>query len=266
MRLILFLCTAFLATPVLACGPDTDCVIGERTYRLYVPEGIGDAPVGALLFAHGYRGTAAGAMRNMSLRRLADDLGIALIALKSKEDDWSLAHRPREPGQQTAREYDYVEAVLSDAATRMALDEQKLAFTGFSAGGMMTWTMACGMSDRFSGFIPMSGTFWAPVAETCTTPPTNIVHIHGTEDATVPLQGRVIGPTRQGNVAEAMEMYAEYGGYEPTAEGVAAPGDMTCTEAENVVGKRLEICLFDGGHSFSVARLRHGYLRAMDGY
>jgi len=256
MRLITTLIALCLATPALACGPETDCVIGDRTYRLYVPDGA-ETPMGALLFAHGYRGSAAGAMRNAALRRLADEQGMALIALKSTGDDWNLAHRPRAPEQAMAAEYGYVADVLADAATRVKLDDGKLVMSGFSAGGMMTWTIACGMSERFAGFVPMSGTFWAPSPPTCTTPPANIVHIHGTEDGTVPLAGRPIGPTKQGDVRAVLNMYAGYGGY-ARGETRAAPADTQCAQARNPEGKLLEFCTFAGGHSFSVARLRYG--------
>jgi polyhydroxybutyrate depolymerase len=264
MRLVTLALALLLAGPALACGPDTDCVIGERTYRLYVPE-TATGPMGALFFAHGYRGSAAGAMRNGALRQLADDLGMALVALKSAGDDWSLAHRPAEPAQTEAREYAYVTDVLADVAGRVALDGTKLVFSGFSAGGMMTWTIACDLSDRFAGFVPMSGTFWAPIPETCTTPPANIVHIHGTEDGTVPLGGRPIGPTKQGDVHRAMDMYMAFGGYAPDGMAQQRPADMLCQAWRNAGDKTLQFCSFPGGHSFSVQRLRYGIAQVLGG-
>ena len=43
----------------LACGHKTDCKIGERTYRISMPEGHdGKTKIGAIIFNHGYRGTA----------------------------------------------------------------------------------------------------------------------------------------------------------------------------------------------------------------
>ena len=69
---------ALIAGPVAACGEDTDCVVGDRTYRI---AGAENAPNGALIFAHGYRGSAAGVMRNRGLAALADDFGLALIAM-----------------------------------------------------------------------------------------------------------------------------------------------------------------------------------------
>lgn len=264
MRLIVSLFVLLLAGPALACGPESDCTVGDRTYRLYVP-GAASEPMGALLFAHGYRGSAAGTMGNMALRRLAGDLGLALVALKSAGDDWNLSHRPAAPDQPEALEYTYVDAVLADLATRVDLDDSRLVMSGFSAGGMMTWTVACGMSGRFAGFVPVSGTFWAPVPASCPAPPANILHIHGTADGTVPLAGRAIGQTRQGNVAQVLAMYAAHGAYAADGAPEQAPGDMTCRHATNPEGRRLDFCTFPGGHEFSVTRLAHGIERVLGG-
>lgn len=246
-----------LATPALACGPDSDCKVGDRSYRLYLPPAAADGPVGALVFAHGYKGSAAGEMRNMALRKLADEMGMALIALTSAGDDWQLAHTPRAPTRTEALEFAYVDAVLADAATRANLDPARRVMAGFSAGGMMTWTEACGASDRFRGFVALSGTFWAPVPRDCPTPPANLVHIHGTTDTTVPLTGRPIGPTRQGDVGQALAMYAAHGGFTDAAKA-EAPGGMTCRTAHNPAGKILTFCTFAGGHAFNTDRLRYG--------
>ncbi|GAB5447041.1 CE1 family esterase [Gymnodinialimonas sp.] len=253
MRLILAAALALLSTPALACGPDTDCsVLGDRTYRYYMPDT--DQPVGAFFHAHGYRGTAGGAMRNQSLRAMADRLGMAFIALNADADDWNLAHRPREPQQTEAREYDYVRAVIDDVAGRIALDQSRLISTGFSAGGMMTWTLACGMGDTFAGFVPYSGTFWLNIPPSCPTPPAHLIHIHGDGDGVVPLAGRPIGPVHQGNVMEALAMYAEHGD-QPEARLAEMPGDLSCFLRENADGLLLDFCLFSGGHSYSTARV-----------
>ncbi|HID67806.1 MAG TPA: polyhydroxybutyrate depolymerase [Roseibacterium sp.] len=244
---------AFLASPALACGPDTDCTVsGDRTYRLYVPDT--DGPVGAFFYAHGYRGSADGAMGNQALRAMADRLGMAFIAMNADADDWNLAHRPQAPDQTEAAEYDYVTAVIEDVASRIDLDQTRLFSTGFSAGGMMTWTLACAMGDRFAGFIPYSGTFWQSAPATCPTPAADLVHIHGERDTVVPMEGRAIAGTRQGNVYDVMSMYADFG-----QQGAAVlqemPEGLTCFTRENAAGTILDLCMFDGGHSFSAARV-----------
>ncbi len=284
---------AATAGPALACGTDSDCSVGNRSYRLYVPSGLDvSRPTGVLVFAHGYRGSAAGQMRDASLRGLADDLGVALATLDAAGDDWDLAHRPAEPGQTEAREYGYVRDVLDDIDRRLGRDSARTVMAGFSAGGMMTWTIACGMPDAFAGFVPLSGTYWLRPPETCVRPPAAIVHIHGTQDGVVPIAGRAIGPTRQGDVAAALAMYRRFGSFAATgttqaagmtcaesaappdtgrsggsgarggADAIGAPGDrIGGADPGGRAGAILDYCTFDGGHSFSAARLRHGWDR-----
>lgn len=248
------------AAPALSCGKDSDCVVGDRTYRLYRPEGR--PPSGLLVFAHGYRGSAAAEMRNAALLAMADDLGLAVAALQSEGDGWALAHSPDAPGRDAAQEFDYVDAVLDDATARTGVDPGRIVMAGFSAGAMLVWTIACERPDRFRGFVPMSGTFWAPVPETCPGRPANLVHVHGTADGTVPLAGRAVGGARQGDVGAAMAMYARTGGFRET--GLAeAPEGTTCRQSANPEGTILDLCTFDGGHVFSVARLRYAIERVL---
>lgn len=254
MRLILAAALTLLTAPAHACGPDTDCTVaGDRTYRYYMPEGA-TGPVAAFFHAHGYRGTAGGAMRNESLRAMADRLGMAFIAMNADADDWNLAYRPSEPRQRRAREANYVRAVIADVATRIDLDQSRLISTGFSAGGMMTWTLACEMGDTFAGFIPYSGTFWQNIPATCPTPAAPLIHIHGDGDTVVPMEGRAIGPTRQGNVYDALSMYAEHGA-QPSASLQEMPEGLTCFMRENAEGTILDLCLFTGSHAYSTARV-----------
>lgn len=250
----LLLCTA----PALACGPETDCVLGDRTYRIAMPEGHdGATPVGAIVFSHGYRGSAAGLMRNKGLRRTVSDMGLALIALKSKGDDWVLPNAPRHMDSDGAEEFTYVDAVIADASARFEIDTDKMMASGFSAGGMMTWNLACARSDTFAGFAPISGTFWMEPPASCDQAVANVIHIHGDNDPTVPLNGRAIGPTHQGKVSDALGMYAAHGAF---SEPEPSETDMfRCENRTNAEGNLLNFCLFEGGHSFRSAYLKYAW-------
>ena len=141
-----------LATPATACGPDTDCMIGDRFYRIRMPVGHdGAARIGAIIFAHGYRGTAAGVMRSQGLATVASDLGVALIAVKSAGDDWSIPGAPAMGSIAGVDELAYFDRVVADATARFPIDADRLMVSGFSAGGMMVWTLACHRSQHFAG-------------------------------------------------------------------------------------------------------------------
>ncbi len=245
-----------LASTASACGPATKCKLGDRHYYIRMPAGHdGKTKVGAIVYAHGYRGTAKQVMANKWFRQLGNNLGVALIAPKSSGGDWSLPNSPsRMRGATSVDELAYFDRVLTDATSRFAIDPKRLLMTGFSAGGMMVWNLACHRSHRFAGFAPIAGTFWRPVPAKCTTPPTNIIHLHGDRDKVVPLRGRPIRPTHQGDVFKAIDMYAKYGQFGQPVD--VTRGELRCKSHRNKSSSILEFCLYRGGHTFS-----SGYIR-----
>ncbi len=246
--------TAIDAAPAVACGIDTDCRLGQRTYRIALPaERDPDATLGAIIFAHGYRGSAAGTMRTARLVALADELGIAIVAADAGAADWQLPGTPSGPDADGTITLAYVDALRQELIDRFAVDPERIVISGFSSGGMLVWHLACHRGDVFRGFVPLSGTFWAPVPESCPTTAVDLVHYHGTDDPTVPLAGRPIGESRQGDVAGAFALFTEAGGYRPR-DGQPEPG-LDCDLALNDAGQRLELCLFAGGHAYDIAHL-----------
>ncbi|MEH6646621.1 alpha/beta hydrolase family esterase [Sulfitobacter sp.] len=260
MRYVFFFLTLMISPMVRACGADSDCLVGDRLYRISLPEAV-QAPVGAVIWAHGYGGSAAGVMRNGSLRKMVHDKGLALIAAEGVDGTWDLPNGPRTPDSSGAAEFAYFEAMIADAQARFDIDPTRMVSSGFSAGGMMVWNLACARPETFVGFVPFSGTFWLTPPDDCATPAASLVHIHGDRDTTVPLDGRAIGPTRQGKVSDAMQMYGSLGSFGP-AQNVDT--DMQrCRQRDNPAGDILEFCLFKGGHSFRTEYLDYALQRLM---
>lgn len=259
LRLALVALTfAFAPVAALACSATADCVIDQGTYRISLPDG--EKTSGAIVFAHGYQGSAAGVMKNKGLIKMASDRGLALIAIDAGANDWNL---PNAPGDsvQPRDEMAYLDAVLADASSRFGVDPKRTVITGFSAGGMFVWNVICNRGDAFAGYIPYSGTFWKGPPVTCPALAQNIVHVHGTADTTVPMAGRKIGDTWQGDVNKVVVMYMKDKGF--STDGSYSSADMDCTHTASETGKRLDLCLFDGKHSFTAERLGAAYDRLM---
>ena len=250
--LICILMTVPLASH--ACGENTDCVVSTGTYRISLPQDQ-TAPLGAIVFAHGYQGSANGTMRNAGLIRMATERGLAFIAIDALDEDWDLPNAPGGPGVRD--EMAYLDAVMADAAARFGIDAQRTVITGFSAGGMFVWNAICARGDSYGGYIPYSGTFWLAPPAGCAAGTPNIVHVHGDADRTVPLAGRAIAETRQGSVPETLRMYRSDKGF--SGAELYANLDMSCERAVNAAGKRLDFCTFPGDHSFTAARLGAAY-------
>lgn len=253
-----------LAGAAKACGVDSDCVIevadqGARTYRVYLPDDA-PSPAGAIFYAHGYRGSAAGAMRNGALLDMADRLGVALVALNADgTDDWVLPGAPKDPGYRGRRELDYVAAVVADVEDRFGIGREDRMLGGFSAGGMLTWNVICHASDLFPAYAPVAGVYWEPVPESCAEPVVSVIHVHGLSDEIVPIEGRPIGRARQADVRRAIALYATFGGF-----GAPEPAEWTglsCARQSTETGAVLELCLHGGGHSFRPRYLSNAWRR-----
>jgi len=231
-----------------ACGAESKCMIGnDRHYHIRMPEDHdGASKVGAIFFMHGYRGTARGIMRNQALGKAVSDLGLALVAPKSAYEDWAI---PGAPKAKEPVELEYFDAIVADIEKRFPIDTSRLMASGFSAGGMMTWNLACDRGELFAAFAPIAGTFWEPTPTSCTSPAASIIHTHGTSDRIVPLAGRPIADTKQGDISVVLDMYAKKGQFTEKRSYEQPDLEFQCNEFENAEKQLLEICLHPGGHS-----------------
>lgn len=251
MRFVFWILAAvFLGSAAMACGPTTKCIVGDRHYYVAMPAGHdGRSLVGGIVFSHGMQGTAKGVMGNETLRGIASDLGVALIAVKSIGEDWSLPNGPRNVAP-VAGTFAYFDAVVRDVTRRFAIDPDRLLATGYSAGGMMTWNLVCERPRMFAAFAPMAGTFWKEPPKRCKKPVANVLHIHGLTDLTVPLEGRVIKGVRQGNVYDVLERYGRMGRFRPKGTRVVPALELECTLSRNRRGTMLDFCLYPGRHKY----------------
>ncbi|AXS39352.1 polyhydroxybutyrate depolymerase [Breoghania sp. L-A4] len=255
---LLFLLLPLLTVaPAMACGPDTDCIVPDGTYRIRMPESWnGQSQVGAIVFLHGWKGTAAGEMRNGHLAKVVSDMGLALIAPQGAEKSWSFPGSPRQRRDDIA----FMNSVLDDAIAEHSIAPERIMASGFSVGGSMVWYLACYMGERFAGFAPVAGAFWEPQPVSCPGPEPYLFHVHGTADKTVPMQGRAIGTmARQGDVGVGFEMWFDKGSCGAEVPEESAKGTLVCERRVNCAGKVIELCLHPGGHKFDAAWLKRAW-------
>jgi len=249
-------CWLALAPMAAACDRDSDCLLDGRSYRVVLPTALPE-PSGAIIFAHCYRGSAAGSIGNPGLAGLADSLGVVVAAAQAAGPEWNIPGVPSDDALTGVDELAYFEAIADDLALRFGVDRQRIVVAGFSSGAMLVWHLACHGGDRFAGFVPLSGTFWRPLPERCPTSSVDLVHYHGGSDRVVPLEGRKIKDAHQGDVTKALALLVEGGGYQPAP--TAETAGLRCSSYRNSDGKRLELCRFAGGHSLDPTHLARAW-------
>lgn len=232
-----------------ACGSEAPCMVEGGEYRIALPpSAVGGQKTGAIVFFHGYRGSAEGVMANKGLMQMAKTLGVALISPHGDSRTWSFPGSP----SQRRDEFAFVEAVMTDALGRFPIDPDRVMASGFSLGGSMVWFLACNTPERFAGFAPIAGAFWEPLPKVCATPPGTLpylFHVHGQADTVVPLAGRPIanGRAHQGDTFESIAVRLK-----PLDGNVAKTsyldGKLDCALWTPSGDGGIELCLHDGGH------------------
>ncbi|MEM8632670.1 MAG: alpha/beta fold hydrolase [Pseudomonadota bacterium] len=241
--------------PVAEAGCDGSpepCVSESGLYHIELPETAEAAPV--LVFLHGYRSHGGATIGNTRIVEPLLERGWAVIAPNavpmqegSPAGSWNFRSNPA-GRDETA----FLSEVVTTAADRFGTSPDKVVLGGFSAGGFMVSYLACAAPDTFPAYAPVSGGFWRPHPESCEGP-VRLLHTHGWQDGTVPLEGRPLGGGRfrQGDIFAGLEIWRQANGCDmmrPDEIDLGAPFWRRvwtdCTE-----GSALEFALFPGGHT-----------------
>lgn len=247
------------AMEAAGCSEDTACSLSGGDYYIHLPETwAASSARGAIFFLHGHRGKAVNAIRNQSFRKMADELGVALVAVQGVQGTWSFPTAP----EHLRNEPQFFDAVLADLEKRFGIGRTRTLLSGFSSGAFMTWYLACDDSRRFAGFAPISGAFWEPLPESCPTDAPYLFHVHGTSDKVVPLAGRWLGGHRwkQGDVYKSFDVWRRQTGLIATPPETYQDGGLSCERWVPENGM-LELCLHQGGHSVDAKWIRRAWTK-----
>lgn len=83
----------------------------------------------------------------------------------------------------------FIRAVIRDVSSRVPVDRERIYVTGMSNGAMLSYKLACEMSDTIAAIAPVAaGMNYAGCRPA---DPVSVLHIHGTNDQNAPYHGGV---------------------------------------------------------------------------
>lgn len=232
------------------CGGEGRCERGLEDchevelgrYLALEPEG---EPTGALVFFHGYGGSASDYASYDWIVEGAASRDLLLVLPDGEDHSWSFVGSPQ-PGRD---EQAFVAEVRADVLDRWPEVAPSLLVGGFSIGGSMAWDVACYQGQDWTAFLPISGGFWEPLPADCPGGPVNLRHTHGYADETVPMDGRPIGDAQQGDILAGFEVWKAEDGCAAEADAVEPVGVESCEVWRTcAAGAELRLCMHDGGH------------------
>jgi len=179
-----------------------------RTYKVHTPPSYdGKTPAPAVLNFHGGGGNADSARLSSGMNDFADKKGFIVVYPEAvmqgyykkrlRKQYWNAGNRADTSKNSSADDVGFVSAMLDKLEKDFKIDSKRIYAAGLSCGGLMSYRLACQLSDRIAAIAPIE----ADQLDIECAPPRamSIIHFHGLKDKLLPYAGG------RGKAADTME-------------------------------------------------------------
>lgn len=167
----------------------------ERSYILHIPPGLdGSRPVPLVLAFHGVGLDASEMIRISGFSSQSDAAGFIVVYPQGSGEakSWNGGHCCGEAAKTNVDDTGFVRALIGELSTGINIDPKRIYATGFSNGAILTYRLACELSDLIAAVGPVSATQVLQDMQSCQPErPVAVIHFHGTEDDPNPYYGGV---------------------------------------------------------------------------
>jgi polyhydroxybutyrate depolymerase len=185
------------SAPVLERTEDFEAILEvdgmDRTYEVHLPTSYSPSvewPV--LLVLHGGGGRAGTIRASTQLDATADEHGFITAYPEALEGwVWDASF------SDSVSDLAFIEELIERLDDYLSIDRERVYATGFSAGGFMSQTLACELTNRLAGVAVVAATLPVGQAEHCSSlllrRRIGVMMINGTVDPLVPFEGDTTG-------------------------------------------------------------------------
>jgi polyhydroxybutyrate depolymerase len=164
-----------------------------RSYLLHIPPGINGLHIVPVVFAfHGMLSGPIEIKATTGLNDIADQASFIAVYPRGTGTNggalfWNAGLCCGFASTKNMDEITFVQQILVDLKTIIVIDTKRIYATGFSNGAMLSYRLACEMSDTFAAIAPVSGVL---VYSPCQPQqPVSVMHVHGLRDEVLPYAG-----------------------------------------------------------------------------
>lgn len=229
----------------------------ERTYLLHVPSGLNSGQSVPLVFVfHGFEEDNNYARQYTGLDAIAGANGFIVAYPNGSGQSGSLSWNAGGCcGYAVANKVDetaFVRSMIADVGTLVTVDPKRIYAVGFSNGALLSYRLACEMSDTFAAVAPVAGVLLFDPCQPAQH--VALIDVHGTKDTVVPFDGGGRNPVSGQpfpSVSGSVEAWAKLDGCTGTPQ-VEQNGLATHTTYGSCAdGKSVELYTITGnGHSW----------------
>ena len=180
----------------------------SRSVRFHVPPGY-DAheAVPAILAFHGRLGTGSDMAKLTKLDEAADRQNLIVAYPDGYRRSWNAGLGAGPAEQEHIDDIDFIATLIEYLEDNAAVDHRRVYAVGMSTGGSFAYRLACELTNRVAAIASVAGPIATAVLTTCQPSRSiSVVHIHGTADPIVPIDGGLT--SGGGRVASASDTIA----------------------------------------------------------
>jgi len=172
-----------------------------RWFTVHIPPGYDpEVPIPLMINLHGYTSTMFDQQEYTEMNAKADREGFIVVHPQALGEPASW-HGPL-PGLPGQTDKDFFVVLMAYLQALINIDPARIYAAGLSNGGTMSNALGCFMSETFAGIAPVAGGH-TDFTNCNIERPLSVLVIHGTDDATIPYEGR-------GNEVPPVHLWVEY--------------------------------------------------------
>ena len=163
-----------------------------RQYGVFLPKNYDETDSFPLvIYLHSYGWTPEQGMEYTGLNNVADRFGF-IVAYPNANPNWNsgIGENPKWPTPDI-NDVGFINAMIDTIDFEYNIDLNRVYACGFSNGGFMAYKLACVLGHRLAAIASVGGVIsnnTMAVCDTLSTMP--ILHMHGTKDSFVPIDGK----------------------------------------------------------------------------
>lgn len=240
----------------------------ERFYILHIPKNYQANKRAPLLVAmHGGGGSMDYQADNSKYKLISKSEEVGFIALfpngtskfkSGKFATWNAGKCCGYARDEKIDDVGFIRAIIQKTKSQLSIDDRKIYATGMSNGGMMTYRLACEMSDVFTAMAPVAGT--DNTQECKPVRSISLLHIHAQNDDHVLFNGGIgkganedkSAITDFNSVPNSINKWVQLNSCHPTPKRVLEKAGAYCDEYSGCKNNvAVKLCVTEtGGHSW----------------
>ncbi|MEP7214931.1 MAG: PHB depolymerase family esterase [Anaerolineaceae bacterium] len=235
--------TAAASAPSATLAPATNTVVAgastgtlkvgsmDRSYRLFVPRGLGQGRVPLVVALHGGLGNPEQFARTSRFDELAAAEGFVVVYPVGFEATFNGGACCGRAASQKVDDTGFLATLILYLQSVLPIDPARTFATGHSNGAIMAFRFACERADLVAGVVPVAGSLEIPSC--APSRPVPLLAIHGDSDRNHPFEGgegsRSIAGVAFRSMPDSLAVWTKAMG--------CAPGPAKQTEARSPRGR-----------------------------